>query len=183
MIPRWLQELARGRNVLFALVVWLGFGVLLFQFTSYPTLQAANNNQPLLEERLGYTADEAKQQMQALGEWRASYRNFQILDYINAILMGCALTLALTFTLTRLFGPGNPIRLLALLPIVAVVGEFLENTLLIVLTSSYPDISSGLVGVASAATSLKLAIGMITLTLTALSLIALGVKSLFTRRS
>jgi hypothetical protein len=182
MISRWLQELASGRAVLFALAVWLGFGFLLFQFTSYRTLQAANRNRPLLEERFGYTTEDVTSQMQALGEWRGSYRNFQILDYIHALLMSLALTLALTFALTRLFGPANPLRLLALAPIVAALAEFAENSLLIALCARYPGVSPGLTGPASVATQLKLGIGFVTLPLAALGLIALGVKSLIRRR-
>src|SRR5262245_62087964 len=148
MIPQWLQEFARGRNVVFALLLSFGFSVLLFQFTSYRLLQAANANQPLLEERFGYTTEQVKRQFQSLGDWRERYRNFQILDYINAILMALALTLGLTFTFTRLFRPGNPLRSLVYLPMITAIGEFVENTMLIVLLSSYPDLSPTVVGIA-----------------------------------
>lgn len=181
MIPSWFQEFATGRNAILALVVWLGFGGLLFGLTSYPTLRAANQNRPLLEERFGYAAREASQQLQAFGEWRESYRNFQILDYIHAALMMFALITILVFTLTRLFRPTHPICLLALLPLVVVAAEVLENTLLIAITAGYPTASPSLVGAASLATMIKFSITFIVMPLAALSMLALWIKTIFLR--
>ncbi|MDX2031908.1 MAG: hypothetical protein SF339_14630 [Blastocatellia bacterium] len=181
MIPSWLHEFATGRNAALALVVWLAFGGLLFGLTTYPTLRAANQNQPLLEERFGYAADEVSQQLQAFGEWRGSYRNFQILDYIHAALMMSALTSLLVFALTRLFSPTHPLCLLALLPALGAGAEFLENSLLLLLLGTYPAISPALAGVASLVTKLKFSITFIVMPLTALTLVALVVKAVARR--
>ncbi|MFN0088113.1 MAG: hypothetical protein ACKVX9_22160 [Blastocatellia bacterium] len=181
MIPSWFQELATGRNAFLALVVWLSFGGLLFGLTSYRTLRAANQNQPLLEERYGYTGEEASRQLHALGEWRESYRNFQILDSIHASLMMLALSSILAFALTRLFHPKHPICLLALVPVAVFAAEFLENTLLITMLAGYPAPSPSLVGAASLVTKAKFSLMFIAMPLAALSLLALGVKTIYLR--
>ncbi len=186
MIPSWLHEFATGRNVFLALVVWLAFGGMLFGLTSYPTLRAANQNRPLLEERFGYSVEEARQQLQLLGEWRESYRSFQILDCIHATLMMVALTSLLVFALTRLFGPAHPLCLLALLPVLAAGADFLENALLLLQIGAYPALSPAMAGMASLVTKLKFSLGFIAMPLAALSLVALAGKAIvgrLTRRS
>ena len=109
MIPTWVLNLAKGRNVVIALVLWLIYSLLLFNLGPYSALRTkADAN--LLEERFGYSQAEVQKQLHDLGEeGRTNYRNFQLLDGLNGILMAAALTLALGFALGRLFADRNPI--------------------------------------------------------------------------
>ena len=181
MIPTWLLKVAKGRNVTIALVLWFGYAVLLFNFGPYSTLQTrAGGN--LLEERFGYSQAEAQEHLGALGkEGRGTYRNFQLLDGVNAVLMATALTLSLAFALSRLFAARNPLRLLVLLPILAGVTELVENSLLFVLVSTFPSEATLARSLAGPVTSIKLVLGFTALAVTLVSLLALGFKTLYNR--
>ena len=97
MIPNWLVNVANGRNVTIALVLWFGYAGLFFNFGPYSSLRARADS-PLLEERFGYSQAEAQEQLRILGEeGRGTYRRFQLLDGVNAVLMAIALTLSLAF--------------------------------------------------------------------------------------
>lgn len=179
MFPQWLQDLTQGRYLVLALLFWLGFSVVLFKLTSYPTLRAANEFQPLLEERFGYSYDDAARQMSNLGEWRESYRNFEILDCIYAALSALLMTIWLAFSLLRLSSARSPIRRLILLPPLYLIVEVVENILLYQITESYPTLSHSLVRVAGLVTMLKLSILTFTLALVVLGLVAVGVRAAF----
>jgi hypothetical protein len=179
MIPQWLQDLAQGRFLFLALLLWLGFSGVLFKLTSYPTLRAANEFQPLLEERFGYGHADAVRQMRVLGEWRESYCGFEILDCVNAALKSLLLAVWLAFSLLRLSKPNSPMRLLIVFPLLYLIIELIENALLYSLAASYPDLSHTLVSVANIVTRIKFLIGSITLALVVVGLIAAGVRAAF----
>ena len=183
MIPTWLMHVAKGRNVVIALVLWFACAVGLFNFGPYPTLKATAGG-PLLEERFGYSQSEAQEQLRGLGEeGRGTYRTFQLLDGVNAVLMAAALTLSLAFALSRLVAAGNPLRLLVFLPILAGVGELVENSLLLVLVSAFPAEATFAGSLAGPVTSIKLILGFTALPVTLVSLLALGFKTRYNRRT
>lgn len=179
MTPQWLQKAAAGRNVVAALIVWIGFSIFLFNAGAYKAVQAAAGGAKLLEERFGYTGTQAVEFLQALrSEGREAYGSFQFWDGINALLMAVALTLALAFALDRLFAARNPLRLIAFLPLAAGLCEWAENAALFSLLSSFPNEAPSVCGVASALTQVKLVLGFSVMPLTILSFLALGLKAL-----
>ena len=181
MIPPWLLNLANGRNVTIAFVLWLAYSLLLFNTGPYPSLQATVDG-PLLEARFGYSQADASEQFRILEEdGRDTYRNFQLLDLLNAVLTATTLTLLLAFALSRLFAAGNPVGLLVFLPILGGILELLENALLLLLVSAFPSEATWASSIASPVTSLKLVISFTALPATLLSLAALGLKTVLNR--
>lgn len=180
MIPNWLQNVATGRTVVVALVLWFGYAILFFALGPYATLRPAGGG-PLLEETFGYGAAEVQERLHVLGEeGRNSYHTFQLLDELNALLMIIALTLSLAFTLTRLVAARSPLRLLVYLPVLTGAGELLKNSLLLAELSSFPAATAAgkLVG---PVTSAKLGAAFIAFPVTVLCFVALGIKALGNR--
>jgi hypothetical protein len=134
---------------------------------------------PLLEETFGYGATEVQERLDLLGEaGRNSYHTFQLLDGLNALLMTIALTLSLASTLSRLVSEKSPLRLLFYLPVLAGVGELLENSLLVAAISSFPAQAPTAGALVGSVTSTKLVTGFVALAVTVLALVALGIKAL-----
>ncbi len=178
MIPNWLQRFATGRIVVVALVVWLTYATLFFTLGPYAMLQHAGGG-PLLEETLGYDATQVQEWLDLLGEaGRNSYHTFQLLDGLNALLMTIALTLSLVFSLSRLVSARSPLRLLFYLPVLAGVGELLENSLLVAALSRFPSEAPSAGALVGSVTSAKLATGFVALPVTVLCYVVLGIKAL-----
>jgi hypothetical protein len=176
-IPSWLQRVATGRVVVAAVVAWLTYAVLLFRVGPYATLRHATGG-PLLEETFGYDASQVQAHLGLLGEAsRSSYHAFQLLDGLNALLMTIALTFALVFALSRLVSEESPLRLLSYLPVVAGVGELLENSLLLTALARFPT-EAPMAGVLlGSVTSAKLVTGSAALLATVICFVALGIKA------
>jgi hypothetical protein len=182
MPPAWLLKLATGRNVTIALMAWLAFSLLFFNFGPYQLLRSASANLDLLEETFGYTAQDGYNRIFILGEaGRALYQNFQWLDLVNAALTVIAFTLALTFTLSRLFPAGHAMQWLVWLPPLAGVGELIENFSLLALLSLFPTETPALADLASIATQFKQTVGFACLPIIVLSFTMLAPQK-FLRR-
>ncbi|MBL8045643.1 MAG: hypothetical protein JNL09_03835 [Anaerolineales bacterium] len=177
MPPTWLLKLATGRNVTFALAVWLAFSLLFFNFGPYQLLRAASGSLDLLEELFGYTAKEGYNRIFILGEaGRALYQNFQWLDLVNAALTVIAFTLALTYTLRRLFPAGHAMQWLIWLPSLAGVGELIENFSLLAMLNLFPAEAPVLADLASIATQFKQTVGFACLPIIVLSFTMLAAQ-------
>lgn len=182
MPPPWLLKLATGRNVAVALAVWLAFSLLFFNFGPYQLLRSASGSLDLLEETFGYTEKEGYTRIFILGEAaRGLYQNFQWLDLINAGLTVVAFTLALTFTLTRLFPPGHAVHWLIWLPAFAGLGDVIENICLLALLAIFPKEAPWVVDIASIATQFKLTVGFAILPLIVLSFTMLAAQKFLQR--
>ena len=182
MIPIWLQKFATGRAVVMVLFLWLTYGILFFVLGPYATVQQAGGR-PLLEETFGYGAAEVQERLHRLGqEGRVAYQTFQLLDGLNALLMTIALTLSLAFTLSRLVSARSPLRFLVYLPVLAGVGELVENSLLLTTLSSFPSEATTAAALAGPVTTAKLVAGFAALPVTVLCFVAFGIKALRNHR-
>jgi len=171
-----------GSTVLACLVIWLALSIALFSLGPYGELTGLLNG-PLLEETFGYTPQDVAARFEALGvQGRTLYRHFQVLDAANAVLMGVALALALSFSLTRLAGAGSVVRGLAVLPLLAAGLELLENALLFLALDAFPA-PHAMVSVAGVVTRAKLVIGFGSLLLVVVSFIALAARWALRRMS
>jgi len=178
MIPHWFARWATGRVVLAAVVVWLGLGFLIFQLCPYESVREASGG-ALLEETFGYSATQALEKIGAMDDTaRRDYGTFQYFDALNTLLMVVAMSLALAFTLGRLTGPRNPLRIVVMLPALVGVFELIENTVLVSLASG----ATAGAALAGPVTSLKLVLGFISLPITLLCFLVLGVKSVISAR-
>ncbi|NNE97459.1 MAG: hypothetical protein HKN25_00425 [Pyrinomonadaceae bacterium] len=149
----------KGKNVLFAWIVFLVFGLFLFQFSVYPKLKAAGENRELPEESFGYSTDYFYGFVDKISEaGRAMYFNFQLLDLVNALLLGITLFATLTYFLNRITDK-KLARVILVLPVLAALFDILENASIIYLLSDFPDRIGALTQTASLFTKLKLTAG------------------------
>lgn len=175
---KWLQKISTGRNVLLAVVFWLGASVCLFNFGPYSSLRAAGGGD-LPEERFGYSRQQAQFWLDDLRkEGRALYRSFQLFDLANAALMASALTLLLSYVLQQLWPSRSALRVLVYLPLLVGALELLENLLLLGLIAAFPVTTPWMAKSASWVTSLKLAVSSLLFSLIVAGLLALGVRRL-----
>lgn len=177
MIPRRLQTLATGSSTLLAVAAWVCYAVLLFNVGPYARLQASEAG-VLLEERFGYSPAQAYHLLDRLGsEGRREYSTFQVLDSVNALLMTCALTLAMTFALRRAFAANSRLGMTVVLPLLAGGSEVAENVLLLWMLAAFPSAPPVLVAAGGLVTATKLVLGFGALVVTALGYATLGVLS------
>lgn len=157
MIPPGLTTIATGRTVIFALLLWLGAGLVLFQLGPYDELTLMAPGLEPLDERMGYAWTDVQVYFAVLGEaGRRLYRVFLVADLGNAILMASAVTLLLVFLTARLGLERTWIGMVAFIPIVSGALDLVENTLLLIMLGRFPDLAESLTGAASTITTLKL---------------------------
>ncbi len=183
MIPLWLTALATGRAVVFALIVWLAAGILLFQVGPYPSLIELGQGLDPLDERMGYSWQEAMIYLAVLGEsGRGLYRVFLVADMGNALLIAATFTLLFTFLVDKLKLGQSAIALLALLPSVVGVLDLIENTLLMIAIGQFSEVSRTVIGAASWSTQGKLGLGMVAFMTAGVGLLAWSVSTVRARR-
>ena len=149
----------KGKNVLFAWIACLAFGMFLFQFGSYPKLKIASGNTDLPEEQFGFSAEYFYQFLNLIDETgRAIYFNFQLFDYLNAALLGIALFGTLCYFLNRI--TDNKLATVILtFPLLAAVFDVSENSLILYALSQFPEKVESAVHFANIFTKLKLSAG------------------------
>lgn len=159
----------------------LGYGIWLFNFGPYAAVRAAVPEQPLPEERFGFTGGDLytfldgfeKGLDQATLE---AYASFQLFDTLNAVLLALALSLFIWALAARLFRSGLPMLLL-LLPLAMGAFDLLENFLIISVIRDLPMRYYGIAEGAGTATLLKMISGGLTfLTVVALSAYAIYLR-------
>ncbi|MFK7802471.1 MAG: hypothetical protein AB8G95_12620 [Anaerolineae bacterium] len=148
---------SNGWVVLAIIICWQVVASLFFIVGPYPVI-AEMNIGPLPEERFGYQASELATWLEDLGDaGRTLYQQFQLLDIINAVVAAVALSIGLSFVLTRLFPADHWVQSAKWLPAAVFVLEVVENLLLYTNTSSYPDLT--MASLISAITIIKLILG------------------------
>jgi len=134
-----IARAATTRNVVLALLAFVGVSVAWFQFGIAPRLLALTPGTGLLDNTFGYTSQQVYLTLEAYGgEGRNLYVAFLLIDLLYAALSAAALSLALAYIARRLLMPANPWQRVALLPIAAGLGDLLENGCLLALTLAYP---------------------------------------------
>jgi hypothetical protein len=105
---------------------------------------------------------------------RQLYTTLQVLDLIFPLGYGISMTLALTGIITRLFPEGHSMERTILIPILAMIFDYLENITIATLIASYPNLSPLVVNIASIFTLLKWSLALALLAI--LAILALGKK-------
>lgn len=163
-----------------ALFVYGGF---LFNFGPYTTLKAAIDGKELPEERFGVLPAEFYEFLEKLGtSGMSTYTTFQILDYVNGILLAAALFGTLYLFLVRLEASQN-IRAVLVFPVCMGILDLIENTGLIYLVRQYPAKLESFAANVAFITNAKLVFGMFGfLSLIFCAVVLIG-KALFARGS
>ena len=149
-------ETKNGWIVLAVIVVWQIVGFLFFSLGPYSPITELGGTLP--EERFGYEPDELASWLSEIGDsGRSLYQTFQLWDVTNAAVTAIALTIGLTFTLGRLFPADHYVHTFRQFPAIVFVLELVENLLLYLNVSNFPDpIAAGILPIT---TMIKLVFG------------------------
>jgi len=132
----------------------------------------------------GYSEEYTQTLLKALGpDGRYSYRYSQLpVDMIYPFLFGLTYSLLLAYFLDKLKWIDKPVFYSTLLPLVAGMFDYLENTGIVIMLNQYPDVASITVRLASACTIIKSVLSTISFTLLLIFLAVFLVQKLKSRR-
>lgn len=140
-------------------------------------LRALPGGTPSLEECPAYSVTEAHTYVSALGPaGREVYRRALVLDLAYPLVFAPALLLCIAVLFSRLLRSERLTWALALLPALAAPLDWLEDALLLALLNSSPPYPAAIAGVASVATSAKLALVVLSSLLILAGLVGLAVR-------
>ncbi len=145
-----LKKKINGFYVLVCWFFYIAFGVYLFNFSYYRKVKEYSQNAEIPEEIFGSSSVYFYGFLNNIGEvGRSIYHNFQLLDYINFLLFGFTLFITVYYFLAKI--QTHKLSKIALLfPVIFVVLDALENSLILYLLSVYPihlDSLANLIGV------------------------------------
>jgi hypothetical protein len=155
-ISAWLYRLSSGYTIVLAVLVYIGFLMLVMVPVSEEVKVFAGDwGAP--DGHLFYTPDELYAQISTWGEaGRAYYVDFRLgLDPVWALAYTAFLITITSVALRNAFEPDDPRRLLNLVALIPITCDYIENALGIVLISSYPTRLDGLAWLTTTVTSLK----------------------------
>lgn len=149
------MSIPRGRLAIVLVILWVLGSALATTAGPYARLDAVRGQVKVPEETPGLSPAGVTAFLSALGpEGRRLYGQAQWLDFVPALLFGGAGLGVLAWACTRLRLPASARWALAALPVLVVVAEVLENSLLLATIRAYPS-STPLAGGVGGVTTLK----------------------------
>lgn len=156
-IINYLQYISNGKVVLLLFVLTNLIYILMLMY-SLPLVSSYVPELVLFDmSPLGYSYSQAIELLIALGlEGRNTYLSIQLpLDFIYPGLFAVSYSLLITWVFKHYLSNDSKFYLIAFIPIIAGVFDYLENISIIVMLNSYPNISVNLVNISSAFTIVK----------------------------
>jgi len=156
-IIHYLKKLASGRTVFILFIMTMSVYFLMLFYT-IPMVESYASNMALFDmSPSGYSYQHAMSLLERLGDaGRAIYLTRQLpLDFIYPGLFAMSYTLLLIWLFSKSFKDTSRIFYLAFIPALGGLFDYLENIYIIRMITSFPDLSNGLVQVASTFTLLK----------------------------
>ena len=153
----YLKKLASGRTV-FTLFIMTMSVYFLMLFYTIPMVENYASNMELFDmSPSGYSYQYAMSLLERLGDaGRTIYLTRQLpLDFIYPGLFAVSYTLLLIWLFSKSFKDTSRIFYLAFIPALGGLFDYLENIYIIRMINAFPDLSTGLVQVASTFTLLK----------------------------
>jgi hypothetical protein len=133
-----LENLARGKNIAIAGVVYAAFATVLN--LGGAKIEEIAGSGSILDLRQYFTEAEAFAVLTRYGEeGRRLYVRLELVDLIYPLAYGTLFALILAYLLPRAFAASSAMRKLALLPALAVCMDYFENAGLITMASTYPE--------------------------------------------
>lgn len=169
---RWLQQRITWPVVLGLLLLQIVVSAILFTTGWVPQIEALSGV-GLLDNQFAYSQDDIHRTLGLYGaEGRDLYRRYLLMaDYLYGALSGLAFA-AFFLRLSRLPLRWAPhLALLIWLPILMILFDYIENTLLLIILATYPDIQVAFISLASLATTLKLILVNVTFLLLLLGIV------------
>jgi hypothetical protein len=152
-----IQEKAAGRTVMFLFILTMASYFYMLMFT-IPMLEKYAPGIDLFDlSPSGYSYDHAIMLLDNLGEsGRSVYLTQQLpADFIYPGLFAISYSLLLTWLFLKSFDPKSWVYYMVFFPILAGLFDYLENIGIILMIHAYPDLTPGLVRLASTFTVLK----------------------------
>lgn len=152
-----LKKLASGRTIFILFIVTMAVYVLML-FVTIPMVESFAPDKALFDlSPSGYSYQHAISLLEELGnEGRQVYLTRQLpLDFIYPGLFAVSYTLLLFWLFSKSFETTSKIYYLAFIPALGGLFDYLENIFIIRMITSFPDLSPGLVQMASTFTLLK----------------------------
>jgi hypothetical protein len=149
--------MASGRTVLILFIMTMAM-YLLMLFYTIPMVESFAPNTALFDlSPSGYSYQHAMSLLEELGnEGRQVYLSRQLpLDFTYPGLFAVSYTLLLIWLFSKSFETTSKIYYLAFIPALGGMFDYLENIFIIRMITYFPDLSTGLVQVASTFTLLK----------------------------
>ena len=152
-----LKKLASGKTVLILFTMTMAIYLLMLLY-SIPLVESFAPNTALFDlSPSGYSYQHALSLLEELGnEGRQIYLSRQLpLDFIYPGLFGFSYTLMLFWLFSKSVKDASRLFYLAFIPALGGLFDYLENFFIIRMINAFPDLSPGLVQVASTFTLLK----------------------------
>lgn len=152
-----MQRKASGKNVLLLFVVTMAVYLLMLLVT-IPSVQTYAPDTALFDlSPTGYTHSQALSLLETLGQdGRNTYLFPQLaVDFIYPGLFAICFSLMFVWVYSKRIRSDSKFFYLAALPVLGGIFDYLENILIIRMIMTFPDVSKGLVSVASGFTLLK----------------------------
>jgi hypothetical protein len=111
----------------------------------------------MLDMEFNYSPERAYQVLQAYGaNGRRFYAStFVVLDFFTPILMNLFLAMTISLLFRQAFSIESPFQKLNLLPVAAMIGDYLENLGIVLMIRFYPNQSIALARFAAFSTDMK----------------------------
>ncbi|EDY80785.1 hypothetical protein VDG1235_402 [Verrucomicrobiia bacterium DG1235] len=152
-----MQRKASGKNVLLLFVVTMAVYLLMLLVT-IPSVQSYAPDTALFDlSPTGYTHSQALSLLESLGQdGRSTYLFPQLaIDFIYPGLFAICFSLMFIWGYSKRVRSDSKFLYLAALPVFGGIFDYVENILIIRMIMTFPDVSKGLVSVASSFTLLK----------------------------
>jgi hypothetical protein len=152
-----LKKAASGKTVLILFIATMAI-YLLMLFYTIPMVENFAPNTALFDlSPSGYSYQHAMSLLERLGDsGRTMYLTRQLpLDFIYPGLFAASYTLLLIWLFSKSFKDTSRVFYLSFIPALGGLFDYLENIYIISMLNSFPDLSTGLVQVASTFTLLK----------------------------
>ena len=180
MVTEHLLARVTPRNLLLALVAFVGFSLISFRLGPYARLGVQATGMPLLDQTFLYTPAQVSATLTTYGaDGRRAYIAFLALDMLYPFFYIGAVGLLLAFTMRRLLPAGRLARPFLLIPVAAGIGDWLENVVLLGLVLAYPAGLAPLALVAAGITATKLVLVNASFLLAAVGVVGWLAKSLY----
>jgi hypothetical protein len=179
-ITTLLERHLSGKKVLGLFLLTNTVYLFMLAFT-IPTTMAFSKGMKLLDMMpMGYDLNYVNELLGALGEkGRQSYLTTQLpLDMVYPLLFGLSYSLLFAYFIKKLHKLNAPYVFLCIMPILAGMADYAENLGILIMLSSYPDLTEGLVRITSIFSVIKSCLTSLFFTAFLLALIAVGVSTL-----
>jgi len=174
-----LGRYATTRNVCIAFLAFVLFTAVLLTVSPYADLQRGGYGSDILETRLWYTPQEVYDAFADLGDaGRATYRSALLFDLLYPFAYVPFLTLSIAWTFNRITASRRWADRSVTLPVLAGIGDWLENAGLLAMLAGFPAIPRAFWMVVGVATTAKLVLVYVSCFLVAIGLIRVTLRRL-----